>query len=128
MNIHEKLQKVVGDLDDKRKWRAYRARTEQLPAPYRDAVRAIERYLMYYGAITLGSTLVEMLDDLVVLFEQAASDNTPIRQIVGSDPVDFSEDFLRNYAEGQWISKERARLTGAIDEAVAAQSNPEASR
>jgi hypothetical protein len=34
---------------------------------------------------------------------------------VGEDPVAFAEAFLENYSDGQWIAKERARLTRAID-------------
>ncbi len=122
MNISTLVEKVVGQLGDKRRWRAYRARTNQLPAGYRDAVRALERYLMYYGAVTEGDVLMSMLEDLLDLFEQSAASDTPIRGIVGDDPVDFAETFLRNYSEGQWINKERARLTEAIDRAAAEES------
>lgn len=47
---------------------------------------------------------------------RAASEHgTPIRAIVGDNPVEFVETFLQNYAEGQWINKERKRLIDAID-------------
>ncbi len=114
MNISTLIEKVVGEFGDKRRWRAYKARTKQLPDGYRTAIEALERYLTYFGAITRGDVLVSMLEDLTDLFEQGAADGTPIRAIVGDDPVEFAEEFLRNYAEGQWINKERARLTEAI--------------
>jgi DNA-binding ferritin-like protein (Dps family) len=38
-----------------------------------------------------------MLEDLADLFEQAAANGIPIRGIVGQDPVEFAEAFLRNY-------------------------------
>ena len=41
-----------------------------------------------------------MLEDLADLFEQAAADGTPIREIVGEDPVEFAETFLQNYSKG----------------------------
>ena len=107
------ISKVVGD---KRRWRAYRARVEQLPPNYRAAVEALERYLTYFGAISKGDILALMLEDLADLFEQAASDGTPVRAVVGDDPVEFAETFLRNYSEGQWINKERERLVSAIDQ------------
>ena len=47
---------------------------------------------------------------------------TVIRAVVGEDPVAFAEEFLQNYSEGQWINKERARLTEAIDRAAAEES------
>lgn len=111
------IEKLTGSLDQKQSYRRYRARKATLPAQYREAVDAFERYLTFYGAISVAAVLVTMLEDLVELFEQGAADATPIRGIVGDDPVEFAEEFLRNYADGQWISKERARLTDAIDRA-----------
>ena len=112
------IEQVTGSLEQKKRYRQYKARTKQLPANYRSAVDALERYLMYFGSMTRGETLVSMLEDLADLFEQSAANGTPIRQIVGQDPVEFAETFLQNYSEGQWINKERERLTSAIDRAA----------
>ena len=109
------IEKIIGDIGDKRRWREYKARTRQLPEDYRTAVDALERYLTYFGGITKGDTLMSMLEDLADLFEQSAASGTPIRAIVGDDPVEFAETFLANYSEGRWINKERKRLTDAID-------------
>jgi DNA-binding ferritin-like protein (Dps family) len=122
MNLSTLIEKVVGSFGDKKRWRDHKARTKRLPPNYRAAIDALERYLTYFGAITKGDILMSMLDDLADLFEQSAANGTPIRAIVGDDPVEFAETFLRNYAEGQWINKERARLTEAIDRAAAQES------
>src|SRR6478735_4812869 len=107
--------------DQKKRYRDYQARKEQLPTSYRSAIDALERYLNYFGAISKGDVLVSMLEDLADLFEQGAADGTPIRAIVGDDPVEFAETFLANYSEGQWINKERVRLTEAIADAERAE-------
>jgi DNA-binding ferritin-like protein (Dps family) len=106
----EWIEKITGSLEQKKQYRQYKARKEQLPANYRTAIEALERYLMYFGSITKGDVLLSMLDDLADLFEQSAANGTPIRAIVGNDPVEFAEEFLRNYTQGQWINKERERL------------------
>ena len=118
------IEQLTGSLEQKKQYRQYKARVEQLPGDYRTAVSALERYLMYFGAITKGEVLVSMLGDLADLFEQSAADGTPIREIVGDDPVEFAETFMRNYTSGQWINKERERLTKAID-AVAGEGRGE---
>jgi DNA-binding ferritin-like protein (Dps family) len=59
----------------------------------------------------------QMLEDLADLFEQGAATGTPVREIVGEDPVEFAEAFIRNYPQGQWIVRERDRLTSAIERA-----------
>ena len=89
---------------------------ERLPASYRTAVDALQRYSYYFGHGTADGGL-SMLEDLADLFEQSAANGTPVREIVGEDPVEFAEAFLRNYPEGQWIVRERERLASAIERA-----------
>ena len=110
MSISSFTAKVIGD---KRRWRAYKARTKKLPDNYRTAIDALERYLMYFGP-TDGDSAARLFEDLADLFEQSAADGTPIRAVVGEDPVEFAEAFLQNYPEGQWRSRERERLISAI--------------
>jgi DNA-binding ferritin-like protein (Dps family) len=112
------IEQVTGSFEDKKRWRQYKARKEQLPTSYRTAIDGLERYLMYAGAIAKGDVLMQMLEDLADLIERAAVDGTPIRDIVGDEPVEFAETFIRNYSDGQWVSKERKRLTDAIDQAA----------
>ena len=112
------MEQITGSIEQKRRYRQYKARTERLPANYHTAIDALERYLNYFGSITKGDILVSMLEDLADLFEQSAANGTPIRALVGENPVEFAETFLQNYSEGQWINKERERLINAIDRAA----------
>lgn len=111
----EWIEKITGSLEQKKRYREYKVRKEQLPENYRAAIEALDRYFMYFGGITKGETLVSMVEDLANLFEESAANGTPIRAIVGEDPVEFAETFLQNYEEGQWINKERRRLVDTID-------------
>lgn len=108
------IEVLTGSLEEKKQFRQYKARAKALPTSYRTAIEGLERFFMYAGGVSQGDVLVTMLDDLVVLFEQAAADGTPVSAIVGDDPVEFAETFLSNYSEGQWLKKERARLTETI--------------
>ncbi len=115
MSIRSIIETVVGSIDQKRQWRSYKARVAQMPASHRKAHDAVQRYLMYAGGIADGEVLTQMGGDLLDLFEQSAADGTPVSSIVGDDPVEFVEEFARNYSEGAWIKKERTRLEDAID-------------
>ena len=103
------ISKLIGG---KRRWRRYKARVKALPEPYRTAVDAIEHYNFGRGD---GAGWAEMLEDLADLFEQAAADGTPIREVVGEDPVAFVEAFVQNYPEGHWRARERQRFISAIE-------------
>ncbi len=111
------IETLTGSLEQKKQYKQHKARIEALPEPYGTSAKAFERYFMYYGGITDGDTLITMLGDFADLWERAAVDGTPVRAIVGDDPVEFGEAFVHSYSGKQWIDKERARLTRAIDEA-----------
>jgi DNA-binding ferritin-like protein (Dps family) len=108
------IAKVIGP---KRRWRAYKARVRQLPPNYRTTVEAIERYLMHFGPMD-GDNAASLLEDVADLFERAAADGTPIREIVGEDPVEFVEALVGNYEKGGYVTRERDRLTNAINRAA----------
>jgi DNA-binding ferritin-like protein (Dps family) len=111
------IELVTGSLEQKKQYRRDRARIEALPEPYGSAAKALQRYLMYCGGITDGQTAVRMFGDFADLWERAAADGTPVRAIVGDDPVEFAEAFAQAYTGKRWIDKERARLTKAIEDA-----------
>ncbi|MCX4411427.1 MULTISPECIES: DUF1048 domain-containing protein [unclassified Streptomyces] len=109
------IAKVIGP---KKRWRAYKARVKELPESYRTATEAIERYLMYFVPTDADSN-TSMFDDLADLFEQAAADNTPIRAIVGKDPVEFVDAFAQNYSQGAYVpDRARKQLTEDLTQAV----------
>jgi DNA-binding ferritin-like protein (Dps family) len=58
-----------------------------------------------------------MFNDLADLWERAAADATPVREIVGDDPAEFAEAFAQAYSGKRWTDKERERLNKAIDDA-----------
>jgi len=118
MTIFSKfISKIVGP---KGQWRRYKARVRQLPPDYRTALDALERYLNYLGPGGDGGAICE---DLADLFEQSAADGTPIRDVVGEDPVAFVEAFVQNYPEGHWRARERERFINAIEHAEQEQEN-----
>jgi DNA-binding ferritin-like protein (Dps family) len=114
------ISKVIGP---KKRWRAYKARVKELPEHYGTAAGAIERYLMYFVP-TDGDSVESMFEDLADLFEQAAADGTPVREIVGEDPVEFVEAFAQNYTEGGYVpARARKQLTDDIERAAGEQGD-----
>jgi DNA-binding ferritin-like protein (Dps family) len=116
------IEKLTGDLADKKKYREYKARVKALPSGYREVAHALERYMMIFGGADDGKTLVAMVGDLADLLEQSAADALPIRDLVGEDPVEFIEAFLANYRTGaSWVEQQRTRLVASIDRAIEEQ-------
>jgi DNA-binding ferritin-like protein (Dps family) len=112
------IEKLVGDLGDKKRYREAKARMKALPEPYRATAGALERYLMYLGPSNDGALLVTMLGDLADLLERSEADGVSVRDLVGADPVEFAETFMANYDGRSWILSERERLARDIAAAV----------
>jgi DNA-binding ferritin-like protein (Dps family) len=114
------LSKLISKLIGPMPKRADKVRARQLPPSYRTALDALERYLNYLGPGGDGGAI---LADLLDLFEQAVANGTPIREVVGEDPVAFIEAFIQNYPDGHWRAKERERFRNAIERIEREQEN-----
>jgi DNA-binding ferritin-like protein (Dps family) len=111
------IEMVTGSIEGKKRWWRYKARVKQLPENYRTTVEAIERYLMHFVPAD-GDSAASEFEDLADLFERAAADGAPIREIVGDDPVEFVEAFAQNYTKGGYVpDRARERLISAINRA-----------
>lgn len=111
------IELVTGPLGQKKQWRESVARMDALPEPYRASAKALQRYVLQVGGVVDGQTLISMVGDLADLWDRAATDGTPVRDVVGEDPAEFAEAFVQAYAGRQWADKERDRLRSAIDTA-----------
>ena len=112
------IETVTGSLEQKKQYRQYKARIEALPEPYGTAAKALRAVLhVLRRASPTGRPSSTMMGDFVELWERAAADGTPVRAIVGEDPVEFAETFAQAYSGTQWIDKERARLIKSIEDA-----------
>jgi DNA-binding ferritin-like protein (Dps family) len=116
------IEALTGAIEQKKQYREYRDRIAALPDHYREPALAVERYLLYTACVSEGDAVVRMLDDSATLWERAAADRTPIREVVGEDPVAFAEAFVGSYDTRQWADRERSRLAAAIDAAEAGAS------
>ena len=105
------LEAITGSLEQKKQYKQAKARLESLPEPYAAAAEAVNRYLMYFGGVVDGDVIVRMFVDLADLWERAALDGTPVREIVGDDPVEFAETY-RRVLRRQALDRQGARPPG----------------
>ncbi len=116
------IEKAVGNLDDKRRWRAHRARVRAMAPAYRTAVEAIERYASYLGALTTGdlpaAPFLAMVDDLADRFERAAADAVPVREVVSGDAAAFAQSLVAAHLGGVWVADDAASGSTAVERQV----------
>src|SRR5215217_6094819 len=109
--------------DERKRYKRYRARKEQLPASYREAIDAVERYALRFGPAA-GETVLTMLEDLAGSFEQGAKAGVPVSEIVGEYPVGFTDGFLAGYP-GQPVGRQGAAAPGPHHRRRGASGGPD---
>ena len=104
-----------GSLEQKKQYRQLKSWLDSLLSPYGGAIRHCSGTSWSTAALRGRSSPHD--DERPRLWERAAVDGTPVRAIVGDDPVEFADSFVQAYVGKRWIDKERERLNKAIDDA-----------
>ena len=111
MNIFEK---IIGSLDDKREWKAMEARAKALPSEYRNAYKAIQKYMWTAGGgPTDWKDSSRIFDGILDLFEEGAAEGKKVTDLTGKDVAAFCDELVKD--EKTWRDKYRKKLNDTID-------------
>jgi len=99
-------------IQEKREYRAYKQRVENLPEEYRKAMKAIEEYMWNFAK---GAGMLEHLKNILEMFENSASEGLSVRDVVGEDIAEFADSLLAEFPEETWMDKMRKKLRDSID-------------
>jgi DNA-binding ferritin-like protein (Dps family) len=110
MNIFEK---IIGSLDDKREWREMEARAKALPSEYRNAYKAIQKYMWTAGGgPTDWKNSSRIFNGILDLFEEGAAEGKKVTDLTGEDVAAFCDDLVKD--EQTWKDKYRKKLNDTI--------------
>jgi DNA-binding ferritin-like protein (Dps family) len=97
---------------EKREYRAYKQRVENLPEEYKKAMKAIEEYMWNFAK---GAGMLEHLKNILEMFENSASDGLSVRDVIGEDIAEFADSLLAEFPEETWMDKMRKKLRDSIE-------------
>ncbi|MBT2738941.1 DUF1048 domain-containing protein [Bacillus sp. ISL-7] len=110
MNIFEK---IIGSLDDKREWREMEALAKALPSEYRNAYKAIQKYMWTAGGgPTDWKDSSRIFVGILDLFEEGAAEGKKVTDLTGEDVAAFCDDLVKD--EQTWKDKYRKKLNDTI--------------
>lgn len=107
--IKDALKIVIGD---KERYNAYKKQKALLPATYKQAVDALEKYMWNFAR---GDGFMVVMEHLLHLFEESALDSLPVSSIIGDDPVAFATDLMNQYPEELWTTKSQEQLRKSFE-------------
>jgi DNA-binding ferritin-like protein (Dps family) len=103
------INTVIGDLNEKKKYRVIEKRAKALPPEYADAYKNIKHYIWN----TSGTLTIEPLVSLVDMLEEAAADNRRVVDITGPDVAAFADDLVRG--EKSYKDQQRKKLNEKLN-------------
>ena len=109
------LEKIVGDLEEKKEWKEMKARAKALPA-YRTAYEEIQKYIWK----TSGVGSIAPFQNLLDLFEEGAAYGRNVLEITGDDVAGFADELVRG--EKSYYDKIRQELNNGIAKKIGKQN------
>ena len=105
---------IIGDLDDKHKYKQMMKRIDDLPKDYNFVFKQIQKYINTVGGVSGDITMfnnLNIFEDLLDLFEESVADERNIRDIIGNDVSKFCDGFINAYVNdsktlGEKLNKE----------------------
>lgn len=98
------INTIIGDLNQKKKYRQNEKRAKALPPEYAKAYNDIKHYLWN----TSGILTIEPLISLVDMLEEAAANGKRVVDVTGPDVAAFADDFVRG--ENSYKDQQRKKL------------------
>jgi DNA-binding ferritin-like protein (Dps family) len=106
------LEKVLGVKAEKKAYRDYKRRVEALPTEYNIVMKEMQHYLWNYAGALDGS--LELLYDMLALFEAGAAEGKRVLDITGPDVAGFCDNLVREYQGKTYIDKGREKLNANV--------------
>ncbi|MGE7603463.1 DUF1048 domain-containing protein [Peribacillus sp. NPDC097675] len=107
------LEKIVGSFDDKREWKALEARAKALPSEYRNAYKAIQKYMWTAGDSPIDwEGTHRIFSSILDLFEEGAAESKKVTDLTGEDVASFCDELVKD--EQTWKDKYRQKLNETI--------------
>jgi len=106
------IEKIIGNLEEKREWRAMEARAKALPSDYHKAYKAMQKYLWNTGGVIDWQETKFVFNHLIDLLEEAAAEGKRVKEVTGDDVAAFCDDLVSDAKS--WFDKQRQKLNDSI--------------
>ena len=106
------LEKIIGNMEDKREWKAIEARAKELPSEYRQAYNAIKKYMWTSSGIYEWNDIHRTFNGILDLFEEGAAEGKKVTELTGEDVAAFCDELVKD--SPKWSDKYRQKLNDKI--------------
>lgn len=99
--MNDFINKIIGDIEGKKEWKALETRVKQLPEEYQTVYAEIKNYIWHGGAGVMDPS--NTFKQIVERFEEGAANGKNVLDVTGNDVAAFVDELIRDektYADG----------------------------
>lgn len=99
--MNDFLNKIIGDLEGKKEWKALESRAKTLPADYQVVYNEMKHYVWQGGTGVMDPS--NMFKRAVDLFEEGAASGKHVLEVTGNDIAAFVDNLVQDektYTDG----------------------------
>ena len=108
----ETFKKMIAE---KKEWNLFQKRIKKLPKDYKNAMKGIQTYMFNFAG---SPEIMQVLYDLLEMFEEGAAEGKKVTDIVGSDLGAFCEDISKALPGGNWMDNYKKNLKDQINNKI----------
>lgn len=101
-------------IEDKKRYKQFKSDVQALPEAYAQTLTALQTYIWNFAK---SGAMMNVLEEILHMFQESAAENVPVKQLIGDDPVEFAENIMAQYPEELWLIKYRTRLREQVKKA-----------
>lgn len=105
------LNNIIGD---KKRYKQFKQDVNELPKPYAQTLTALQNYIWNFAK---NGAMMDVLEEILHMFQESAAEKAPVKQLIGDDPVAFAENIMAQYPDELWLVKYRTRLREQVKKA-----------
>ena len=107
-------------ISEKKEWNHFQKRIKKLPKDYKNAMKGIQTYMFSFMC---NEAIMQILYDLLEMFEESAAEGKKVTDIVGNDLGAFCEDIFKAVPNSNWIDNYKKQLQNEINKKVNKEDN-----
>lgn len=113
--IDKFLDTVIGMREEKREYKQFKKKINELPKDYRIVLEQIEKYMWNFAA---DGSMMQVLYEIYNMFEDAIEEGKEVLDVTGEDVVAFTEGVMSALDVKRWDSKIKDKLNNKVSKKI----------
>ncbi|WP_175072799.1 DUF1048 domain-containing protein [Terribacillus sp. AE2B 122] len=107
------VEKIIGNIADKREWKEMEMRAKALPSEYHTAYNAMKEYMWVSYGLSDWNEINRIFRGVLDLFEEGAAEGKKVTDLTGKDTAAFCDELVKD--SPTWRDKYRIKLNNKVN-------------